>query len=238
MSADLTEDVETSSFEDNFMGTPLFSSPEILTKNEFSEKSDAWAVGVILYQLCCLKLPFSEKSYRRIIEAIKSKSTGPIPPHYSTDLQTIISRLLKKDPSKRASVHDILDLPFVKGLEQMDAKDKGDQKGKSCDFNISQKSLKTDFENCKIYKNSNFMTKDVLEKLENEKNWESESGIQDVNESMVIEKKNDQFMGEQLKSEDIAWLRERMSIAGSVKISAKNTPFSFDTRDSPTESDK
>jgi serine/threonine protein kinase len=221
------------------MGTPLFSSPEILIKNEFSEKSDAWAVGVILHQLCSLKLPFSEKSYRRIIEAIKSKSAGPIPPQYSIELQRIISKLMQKDPQKRASIDDILNMEFVQKLIKESQNNKGNlQKGKSCEFHISQRSLKNDFENCKIYKNSNFMTKDIIEKLENEKNWGSESAIQEMNESMVIEKKNDYSMGNQLKNEDILWLRERMSIAGSVKISAKNMMFNFDPKESPLSSDK
>ena len=220
------------------MGTPLFSSPEILINNQFSEKSDAWALGVILHQLCCLKLPFSEKSYRRIIEAIKTKSAGPIPPQYSTELQTIISKLMMKDPERRASIDDILNMNFVKNWIQNSQSSNGKlQKGKSCEFHISERSLKNDFENCKIYKNSNFMTKEIIEKLENEKNWGSDSGIQEMNESMVIEKKNDDSMGKQLKNEDILWLRERMSIAGSVKISAKNMIQNYDYRDSPLSSD-
>jgi NIMA (never in mitosis gene a)-related kinase len=229
------------------MGTPLFSSPEILTKNEFSEKSDAWAVGVILYHLCCLRLPFSEKSYRRIIEAIKTKSPGPIPPQYSTDLQTIISRLLDKNPETRASVHDILNMSFVKNLGDIDNPSSfKTQKEKSCDFKISQKSLKNDFENLRIYKNSNFMSKDVLEKLEKERNWDSESdsnsnsnsNMLEMNESMVIENKNDSTMGNQLRNEDINWLRERMSVAGSLKTSIRKLHTNFDVKGAPTESDK
>lgn len=204
------------------MGTPLFSSPEILIDNEFSEKSDSWAVGVIMYQLCSLKLPFSEKSYRRIIEAIKEKQPDPIPSHYSRDLQKIVTRLLEKDPKNRASVHDILNIPFVKNLMKrgsMLKKNSIFQKGNSCDFHISSRSLKNDFENCKIYKNSNFMTKEVLDKLNKMMNSDSESD--DFNESVVIDNKNDKSMGDQLKNDDINWLRERMSIAGSIKIPAK-----------------
>lgn len=220
------------------MGTPLFSSPEILTKNIFSEKSDSWAVGIVLFHLCCLKLPFHEKSYRRIIESIKSKSPGHIPPQFGPNLQRVISRLLDKDPGRRASVSEVLEMPFVKqlGVERK----RGSMmihKGKSCEFNISQKSLKTDFENIKIYKNSNFMTKDVLEKLEDEKNWDSDSNLLEVNESIVIENKNDEHMGKQLKNEDIHWLRERMSIAGSIKTSSRQMPFT-DFSNQRTESDK
>lgn len=202
------------------MGTPLFSSPETIAKNQFSEKSDAWAVGVVLHQLCCLKLPFSGKSYRKTLDAIQHGSPGPIPAQYSPELQTIISWLLAKDPERRASVRDILDMPFVRRLTSSGNSNSDSGKGKSCQFQISQRSLRNDFDNCKIYKNSNFMTKEVLDRLENSR-WDSESVPDELAESMVIDKKNDQFMGKQLHQDDIAWLRERMSMAGSVKTPAK-----------------
>lgn len=217
------------------MGTPLFSPPETLSKNQFSEKSDAWAVGVVLYQLCCLKLPFSGKSYRKTLDAIQHESPGPIPPQYTPELQTIVSRLLIKDPLQRASVRDILEMPFVQRLTQNPETDS--DRDQSCQFHISQRSLRADFDNCKIYKNSNFMTKDVLDRLENTQ-WEAQSTPDDLAESMVIEKKNDKSLGKQLRQDDIAWLRERMSMAGSVKIPAKGINANSSSRHWPEFSDK
>lgn len=41
-----------------FAGTPNYLSPEMVEGKTFSLKSDIWALGVILYQLCTFKMPF------------------------------------------------------------------------------------------------------------------------------------------------------------------------------------
>ncbi len=40
------------------VGTPYYLSPEMVEGKSYSTKADIWALGVILYQLCSLKLPF------------------------------------------------------------------------------------------------------------------------------------------------------------------------------------
>lgn len=40
------------------VGTPYYLSPEILEARPYSYKSDVWAVGILLYEMCCLKPPF------------------------------------------------------------------------------------------------------------------------------------------------------------------------------------
>ena len=42
----------------SFVGTPYYLSPEMVEGKNYSAKADIWALGVILYQLCTLKLPF------------------------------------------------------------------------------------------------------------------------------------------------------------------------------------
>ena len=33
------------------VGTPLYMSPETLTRNEYSDKTDIWSLGVLFYEL-------------------------------------------------------------------------------------------------------------------------------------------------------------------------------------------
>jgi NIMA (never in mitosis gene a)-related kinase len=40
------------------IGTPYYVSPELLLENGYSYKSDVWAIGCILYELCFLKKAF------------------------------------------------------------------------------------------------------------------------------------------------------------------------------------
>lgn len=42
----------------SFVGTPYYLSPEMVEGKPYSTKADVWALGVILYHLCALKLPF------------------------------------------------------------------------------------------------------------------------------------------------------------------------------------
>jgi len=44
------------------VGTPYYLSPEIVEGRPYSFKSDIWSLGVILYELCALKPPFTADS--------------------------------------------------------------------------------------------------------------------------------------------------------------------------------
>lgn len=39
------------------VGTPLYMAPEILLKNQYSEKSDIWALGIMTYELIFKSIP-------------------------------------------------------------------------------------------------------------------------------------------------------------------------------------
>lgn len=175
----------------------------------------------MLYQLCNLKLPFEEKSYRRIIDSILNKDPKPVNPSYSEPLRSIINSLLIKDFEKRASITEILQNNWVR-KKMAEFNQNKIQKLKDVDsanLKMSDKSLKNDFEKCRFYKNSNFINPEDLEKLK--QNMEEEGNQFEMAESLVIDNKNDTAMGQNLKQDDINWLRERMSVAGSVHSNGK-----------------
>lgn len=41
-----------------FYGTPLYLSPELIENRPYNEKTDLWSMGIILYELASLRLPF------------------------------------------------------------------------------------------------------------------------------------------------------------------------------------
>ena len=45
------------------VGTPPCMSPEIIEKKPYNNKTDVWSMGVILYELCALKLPFDAQGF-------------------------------------------------------------------------------------------------------------------------------------------------------------------------------
>ena len=101
------------SFAKTLIGTPFYLSPEICQAIPYNNKSDVWALGCILYELCTFKHPFDAKSQGALILKIMSNVPENINNYYSKDLDNLIHLLLEKDAEKRPSCIDILNLDFV-----------------------------------------------------------------------------------------------------------------------------
>lgn len=46
----------------DFAGTPLYSSPQVLSRQHYSTKCDIWSLGTILYELLYGQVPFEGTS--------------------------------------------------------------------------------------------------------------------------------------------------------------------------------
>jgi NIMA (never in mitosis gene a)-related kinase len=90
------------------LGTPYYLSPEIVQNKPYSFKSDIWSLGVLLYEICALKMPFNAKSLPKLSLNIIKGIYQPLPVHYSKDLKVLVSSLLQLDPMKRPTITDIL----------------------------------------------------------------------------------------------------------------------------------
>ena len=88
-------------------------APEACQNQPVTDKSDVWALGCILFELCTLKHPFEAENLLGLVLKIVSEKHGSIPSQYSSDMIYLIDRLLEKDPAKRPKVKEILQFPFV-----------------------------------------------------------------------------------------------------------------------------
>lgn len=60
------------------VGTPFYLAPELWENLEYSEKSDMWSLGVILYELCTFEKPFLGTNMEELKEKIqKNKFIKP-----------------------------------------------------------------------------------------------------------------------------------------------------------------
>jgi len=56
------------------VGTPYYLSPEMCEEKPYNEKSDVWALGCVLYEMCNQKPPFDASNQGALIlKIIKGK---------------------------------------------------------------------------------------------------------------------------------------------------------------------
>lgn len=67
------------SFSDN--------SPEVCENKPYTFKSDVWALGCVLHELCTFKHAFDAKNILSLVTKILNGQTETLPSHYSIDLQ-------------------------------------------------------------------------------------------------------------------------------------------------------
>lgn len=97
------------------IGTPLYESPEVIEGKEYDSSADMWSLGVLLYELCTLALPFDESSLLRFQRAVQRGKYKPIPAwRCPAEISEIVYSLLNLNPQKRPTASEILKLPFVK----------------------------------------------------------------------------------------------------------------------------
>jgi len=82
-------------------GTPHYMSPEMVCGESYSAASDAWALGVCLYEMASLRRPFEANNQLALAKQIVDECEKPLPEACSQDLQSVITRLLTKDAKER-----------------------------------------------------------------------------------------------------------------------------------------
>ncbi|XP_072784497.1 serine/threonine-protein kinase Nek1 isoform X10 [Taeniopygia guttata] len=95
------------------IGTPYYLSPEICQNKPYNNKSDIWALGCVLYEMCTLKHAFEAGNMKNLVLKIISGPFPPVSMHYSYDLRNLLSQLFKRNPRNRPSVNSILEKTFI-----------------------------------------------------------------------------------------------------------------------------
>jgi NIMA (never in mitosis gene a)-related kinase len=90
------------------VGTPYYLSPEIIQNQPYSFKSDVWSLGVLLYEMCCLKMPFDGSNIASLSMKIVKGQYIPMPTTFSKELRNLVNSILMVDSNKRPTVNEIL----------------------------------------------------------------------------------------------------------------------------------
>jgi serine/threonine protein kinase len=108
------------------VGTPYYMSPEVCENKPYTFKSDWWALGWVLYELCTLQHAFLADNLLGLAYKIVKGTYDPIPDVYSKDLKNLVDKILNKDHVERPSVKDLILLPFLKHKMEEFLKKDGD----------------------------------------------------------------------------------------------------------------
>jgi serine/threonine protein kinase len=82
-------------------GTLPYMAPEILRGDPADERSDLWALGVVLYEAASGRLPFEGRTGFEISSSIMREIPKPLGPPVSPGLWSIVQRCLSKEPLQR-----------------------------------------------------------------------------------------------------------------------------------------
>lgn len=82
-------------------GTLPYMAPEILGGEAADQRSDLWALGVVLYEAVAGRLPFEGRTGFEISAAIMRESPKPLGPPVPPGLWAIVQRCLAKEPMQR-----------------------------------------------------------------------------------------------------------------------------------------
>ncbi|XP_032909396.1 SNF-related serine/threonine-protein kinase [Catharus ustulatus] len=98
-------------------GSLAYSAPEILLGDEYDAPAvDIWSLGVILFMLVCGQPPFQEANDSETLTMIMDcKYT--VPPHVSKECKDLITRMLQRDPKRRACLEEIENHAWLQGVD-------------------------------------------------------------------------------------------------------------------------
>ena len=110
-----------------FIGTPRYTSPEIINKKDFSFKTDIWSLGVTFLELISLRAPFlgyeTEEIYENILKRNinsnilnkeKNGFNNYITKRYSKNLLDLVKEMISMNPDDRPNAKDILNRDIIK----------------------------------------------------------------------------------------------------------------------------
>ncbi|KAJ0365154.1 hypothetical protein COL154_004649 [Colletotrichum chrysophilum] len=88
--------------------TMQYRSPEMIDvyrKLPIDEKSDIWALGVLLYKLCYYTTPFEDQGQLAILNASYRFPSYPV---FSDRLKKLIASMLRESPAARPNIYQVL----------------------------------------------------------------------------------------------------------------------------------
>uniref|UniRef100_A0A8C3AXP5 non-specific serine/threonine protein kinase n=1 Tax=Cyclopterus lumpus TaxID=8103 RepID=A0A8C3AXP5_CYCLU len=105
---------DTADMSSTCVGTPIYLSPELCQDVPYSSKSDIWALGCLLYEICALRPPFAATNLLSLFYKITKGEYDPVPSSFSDGVSSLIQRMLCLNPENRPTAAWMLDTAYKK----------------------------------------------------------------------------------------------------------------------------
>ncbi|KAF8607757.1 kinase-like protein [Ceratobasidium sp. AG-I] len=107
----------------SFVGTPCWMAPEVVSQKHYDAKADIWSLGITALELARGRAPHSRdppfKALMKILQEEPPTVDRENGAHkYSKAFKEFVDSCLVKDPSKRPTAEELLELPFFKGAKK------------------------------------------------------------------------------------------------------------------------
>ena len=147
-----------------FIGTPRYTSPEIINKKDFSFKTDIWSLGVTFLELISLRAPFlgyeTEEIYENILKRNinsnilnkeKNGFNNYITKRYSKNLLDLVKEMISMNPDDRPNAKDILNRDIIKERMESYLKENNFNENEAINnIDVIKKEIKEKVKNIKI----------------------------------------------------------------------------------------
>ncbi len=97
-----------SEFASTIVGTPYYLAPELCEDKPYNEKSDVWALGVVMYECCMGRYPFDAQNPGALIRKILKGQFAPVQGPYTTAIVQLITSCLSFKPQTRPDSASLL----------------------------------------------------------------------------------------------------------------------------------
>lgn len=102
--AAMTGPVDTLARRGAVVGTPGYLAPEQACDEPVDDRSDIYSLGIVLFEMCCGKLPFRHSNVAMMLIAITTHSPPSLhelDPRVPVGLSDLVERMLSKEPKDR-----------------------------------------------------------------------------------------------------------------------------------------
>jgi len=96
-----------------FVGSPYWMAPEVMTQNRYDGKADIWSLGITCIEMAKGKPPYSHLHPLRVISMIPHNPPPRLKGEFSQSFTDFVNSCLKRDPSDRPCISELLKHPFV-----------------------------------------------------------------------------------------------------------------------------